>query len=80
MLGVKLWMFVAAIGWYPELVILAVVFSISTDLAGVIPNSTIKRKLFYSKTSWKPLSYRIFILTQFIEEMHYLIKFLKKRP
>ena len=37
-------------GWYPELVILAVVFSNSTDLAVVIPNSTIKRQLFYSKT------------------------------
>ena len=40
-------------GRYPELVFLTEVFSNSTDLALVIPNSTVKRKLFYSKTSWK---------------------------
>ena len=33
-------------GWYPELVFLLVVFSNSTDLAVVIPNSTVKHKLF----------------------------------
>ena len=34
-------------GWNPELVFLTVVFFNSTDLAAVIPNSTVKR---YMKT------------------------------
>ena len=33
-------------GWYPELVFLTVVFLNSTDLAEVIPNSTVKIYLF----------------------------------
>ena len=42
------------IGWNPELVFLTVVFFYSTDLAVVIPNSIVKRYLFYNTTSWKP--------------------------
>ena len=34
-------------GWYPEVVFLTVVFLNSTDLAVVIPNSTVKRDSFY---------------------------------
>ena len=37
-------------GWNPELVFLTVVFFNSTDVAAVIPNSTVKRDLFYSET------------------------------
>ena len=37
-------------GWNPELVFPTVVFFNSTDLAVVIPNSTVKRCLFYSTT------------------------------
>ena len=39
------------IGWYPELLFQTVVFFNSTDLAIVIPNSTVIRNLFYTTTS-----------------------------
>ena len=35
--------------WYPELIFLIVVFSNSTNLAIVIPNSIVKRKLIIHK-------------------------------
>ena len=63
-------------GWYPELVFLTVVFFNSTDLAVVIPNSTVKRYLFYSTTSQKPC--QRFISLSLFGRMHNLTHFLRE--
>ena len=57
-------------GWNPELVFPTVMLFNSTDLAVVIPNSTIKIYPCYTTTSWKP--YHIFILPSFLGRMHNL--------
>ena len=65
------------IGWNPDLVFLTVVFFNSTDLAVVIPNSTVKRDLFYSTNSWKILPEIQF--DQYFRKMHNLAWFWREK-
>ena len=65
------WFFFTNNSWYPELVFLTVMFSYGIDLAVVISYSTVKIKLFYSQTSWKP--YQRLIFAGLLEKLHNFI-------
>ena len=47
-------------GWYPEQVFLTVVFLNSTDIAVVIPNSTVKGTYFTLQPCENPTSYSVY--------------------